>query len=237
MKSKSVSSNVIEVCELDKNSIENMYKLFSKYFVSKKETFIEDLNEKDYVIIIRNSRNDNIIGFSSIEYINLPLNNENIKIIYSGDTIVDENFRNESDLLKIFVNFNLQKLSNENEIYWYLISMGFRTYRFLPVFFKEFWPRYDNDTPSKIKKIIDSLGKMKFENQYLNDKGIIVQETECYLRTPYVDIPNSRLKNPHIKFFLEKNPGYIKGNELACLTKFSLNNFKPIIFKRFDIDY
>ena len=47
------------------------------------------------------------------------------------------------------------------EFYWFLISKGYKTYRFLPLFFREFYPRHDAPTPAWAKEILDALGRHK----------------------------------------------------------------------------
>ena len=39
--------------------------------------------------------------------------------------------------------------------------------------------------------------------------------------------PEGRLADPHIAFFLEKNPGWIRGDELVCLTEPIEENLTP----------
>ena len=45
-----------------------------------------------------------------------------------------------------------------------------------------------------------------------------------YLKPEMCKIPAGRTKDSHISFFLEKNPGFIHGDELACIASISLDN-------------
>jgi hypothetical protein len=39
-------------------------------------------------------------------------------------------------------------------------------------------------------------------------------------------IPERRRANPHVRFFLQKNPGFAAGHELVCLAEISPQNLK-----------
>jgi hypothetical protein len=38
------------------------------------------------------------------------------------------------------------------------------------------------------------------------------------------ELPSGRLADPHIAFFLERNPGWKEGDELVCLTEIAEEN-------------
>ena len=128
--------------------------------------------------------------------------------------------------------FSLLEEERNSKLYWFLISMGFRTYRYLPVYFHDFYPCFNKDTPSQEKAILDTFASMKYPDQYDADKGIIhfSGDAAC-LKENYAEVPEHKLMDHHIKYFLEKNPFYAKGDELACLAELSESNFKPIVRK------
>jgi len=51
------------------------------------------------------------------------------------------------------------KQSSAGRYVWLLITSGFRSYRFLPLFWREFYPRYDSVTPQQVQQLIDHVGK------------------------------------------------------------------------------
>jgi hypothetical protein len=108
-------------------------------------------------------------------------------------------------------------------LYWYLISSGFRTYLYLPLFFKEFYPRHDRGGACFEKDLSELLGRMKFPEEYHDGIVRVSRPREC-LRRELAVPPPARLRNPHVRFFLERNPGYLRGDELVCLAEFSLEN-------------
>ncbi len=124
--------------------------------------------------------------------------------------------------------FNLAKTiyegSPESKIYWYLISSGYKTYRFLSVFFREFYPTYRCVTPTHLKQLLDKLGQLKFPTEYDPTTGIIHPRQATPLQADVAKITTQRLKDPHVAFFVKANPNHIHGDELACLTELTYAN-------------
>ena len=47
------------------------------------------------------------------------------------------------------------------------------------------------------------------------------------LRDDLRDVGPGRLNEPHVAFFLQRNPGWCRGDELVCLTEVSFENLTP----------
>jgi hypothetical protein len=109
-------------------------------------------------------------------------------------------------------------------LYWLLITSGFRTYRFLPVFWKEFWPRHDSPA---LPAILIAMASERFGRRYDPAAGIVRLAAPQVLRNGLAEIPPSRLGNPHVQFFARVNPGHARGDELACLCPLTRANQTP----------
>jgi glyoxylase-like metal-dependent hydrolase (beta-lactamase superfamily II) len=172
-----------------------------------------------------------IKGFTSAKIFDLKIADETIKILFSGDTIIHPDFWGTLELPKIWGRFMLETLEEigPQPLYWFLISSGFRTYRFLPAYFHEFYPRHDKATPTKMQEILDSAATRLFGNRYNPAEGIIRLEHPTPLRKGLSASGEERKGNPHIDFFLKSNPGCVEGDELACITQLTLENIKPFV--------
>ncbi len=168
------------------------------------EQFEFDLSEKNWVILLEDS--GRMFGFSTMHvYESLG-----VRVVYSGDTIVHREAWGSSLLGRIWLNA-VRELKPE---YWLLITSGFRTYRFLPVFWREFWPRYDN--PS-VPALLVQLAIDRFGSQYNPNTGIVRFTAPQMLRHGLDRIPPNRLADAHVAFFARINPGHSHGDELVCL--------------------
>jgi hypothetical protein len=54
--------------------------------------------------------------------------------------------------------------------------------------------------------------------------GIVRFPRPQRLRGPLAIVPHGRDQNPHVAFFLARNPGHERGDELTCLTEISDSN-------------
>ena len=72
---------------------------------------------------------------------------------------------------------------------------------------------------------VDTLGAMKFPSEYR--EGIVRVENPRECLDPDLAVPSEhKLRNPHIRFFIENNKEYLRGDEMVCLTEFTLANTK-----------
>lgn len=229
-----LNGSIIEVKQLTSYQREAMFSLFTHYFdFVSIEKFEADLREKNWVILL-SDRENKIRGFSTQMLINTEVEEVKIKVIFSGDTIIEKEFRGEDILARVWLKyFTTLAASEENiRVFWFLITMGYKTYRFLPVYFKEFYPNYATGIPTFEKHVLDKVGTLKFPGEYDPQTGIIKFKTQTESLKSGIAEPNpGRLKNPHIKFFVERNPGYQRGDELACLTELRTDNYRPAVFK------
>jgi hypothetical protein len=222
MKSRLVSVNELSLCDVDA-----MFKLLTKHFEGiKYDIFIQDLNNKNWVLQLYEKDSNIITGFSTILMHKTEFEGEKISVIYSGDTIVDPSVWSSSTLSQSWIaSINqLRSIYSQGKLYWLLICGGYRTYRFLPIFWQKFYPHYDVQTPENISRLIDFLAQAHFTKSYDIATGVVRFPHPQVLCEKLNSIPPERLKDPHIKFFQQQNPGHIIGDELVCLTEISADN-------------
>jgi len=209
------------VSQLNTSILSEMYHLFEKYYVDiSYEQFIHDLNEKTHVLFIRNEQNA-LVGFSTIFRKKMPEVGKGT-FLYSGDTVIREDYWGTKYLQKAFFYFILRaKLASPfDPVYWMLISKGFKTYMMMKRNFISCWPRKEGGTPSHLKLVQDNFYKVKFASAYKAEKDLIVFEKSKGAVKGDIAAPSDESrKDLDIQYFLEKNPNYTEGEELACITE------------------
>ena len=181
--------------------------------------FAHDLDQKDWVLRIW--RGTRLVGFTTVQVSDATIDGAAARIIYSGDTIVSPEAWGSPVLSRAWIGMvhGLQQSAPEVRWYWLLLTSGYRTYRFLPVFWREFWPRHDATTPPAMRTVIDTLSAARFGTQYDRASGIVRFDTPQRLRGDLAAVDAGRLADPHIAFFLHTNPGHAAGDELVCVTE------------------
>lgn len=105
-----------------------------------------------------------------------------------------------------------------------LFTSGFRTYRFLPLFWRDFYPQYDLPTPETWQRILDELAAKKIGSQYNRLTGVVRFPRPQRLASILAGIPAGRLDDPHVAFFAIRNPMHAAGDELVCLCELTPQN-------------
>jgi len=221
----SISFTVIRRDELSSSLTDEMFQLLTAHFDGvTRQQFECDLAEKNRVILL--FRDANLVGFSTILAYTTNFEGSSLNVIYSGDTIVSPTAWGTTALPRAWVAAvnELRADLPEHRCYWLLLTSGFRTYRFLPVFWRDFFPRYDQATPAHTEKLLKHLARERFGDEFDPVQGVVRFARPQKLTHDLLHVDASRSQNPHIAFFNERNPGHIHGDELVCLTEICEDN-------------
>ncbi|HWY02283.1 MAG TPA: GNAT family N-acetyltransferase [Candidatus Acidoferrum sp.] len=213
---------------LQEHDLSQMYRLLSQHFEGVTPAqFQRDLSEKNWVILLE--KGGRFVGFSTLLVYETSIDGEIYSVVYSGDTIVAAEGWNASTLPRTWIASvaQLRKRYPRGPYLWLLITSGFRTYRFLPLFWREFFPRFDSQTPSHWKRLTDLLAGERFGRAYDARTGVVHFHNPQRLRPPLATVPAGRQRDSHVTFFLSSNPGHEQGDELVCFTELSPHNLTP----------
>lgn len=208
--------------ELDVTERAELFALLDRYFQGvSAEQFARDLDEKDWVLRIR--REGRLVGFSTLQVLSASHDGRAVNVIYSGDTIMAPEAWGSPVLARSWIALvrRIQASRAGEPWYWLLLSSGFRTYRFLPVFWREFWPRHDAETPSAVTAMLGALARQRFGDQFDAQAGVVRFAHPQRLRRELAALPEGKDVDPHVHFFATQNPGHTEGDELVCLTELS----------------
>jgi len=215
------------ISSLTEKDRERMYRIMLKHYAAvERRSFLEDLEEKDGALVLHDE-DGKIQGFSTYLSISTVYRGDDVAALFSGDTVIDKDHWGTQALFSTFGRL-LHRIMDENhgkKIYWFLITMGFRTYMMMPLFFKRFYPRHDEETPSYEKGLIEHLANLKYSGHFDHERAIITADS-YHLNEEFAEIPEARRRNAHVRFFLEKNAGYRQGEELACVCEICPESFR-----------
>ena len=166
--------DIIPVKKLSQDGIGHMYRLMQCYYDNiSRDKFMKDLYAKEGVLLCRDEKND-ICGFTTYIVFEICFKKEKITILFSGDTVIREEFWGQWGTAKSFISL-IQKFLNEDKgkCYWFLLTKGVRTYRCLPLYFEKYYPSFQFETPQYEEELISHLSKLQFGDYYLENKGIV----------------------------------------------------------------
>jgi len=188
-------------------------------------TFDADLAARNWVILLRDGSGA-VKGFSTLRAGPSAAAGADALVIYSGDTAVERSAWGSTALPRTWISAvrQLATAYGAARTYWLMVTCGFRTYRFMPVFCRQFHPAYDRPTPAPIKRLIDAVASELLGDQYDPLTGIVRFRRPQPLRPELGAIPPGRLADPHIAHFARRNPGHADGDELLCFAEVAEQN-------------
>lgn len=209
---------VATISPIKQQQMANLY--FEYYAGSDKAKFYQDLAAKDEVLFLEFDQQ--IVGFTTLQVYPFL---QHI-IIYSGDTIVAPAHRQQQSIPTAWISRMglLKQTYPTQELYWFLLVKGYKTYKYLVVFTQTFYPDWRNQQP-QLKALADQLALAKFGDLYNIQTGIV----ECpsnygYLKKPLTKLTPYEQQKVSAQFFIHKNPYYYQGHELVCLCEISETN-------------
>ncbi len=223
-----LDGRVIQRSDLNGNQIHSMFSLMNEFYDNvSMDVFRKDLDDKDYCLLLHNEAGD-IVGFTTQKIMSFELRGAPVHGVFSGDTIIHRDYWGSLEMYVVFARFFFALAKEYPCFYWFLISKGYKTYRMLPVFFKEFYPSYKQAVPPHLKAIMDAYASLLYPEEYNPKTGVIeYSSVKDKLKDGVADITGKELRNPDIRFFIEANPDYRKGNDLVCLARLDEGSLQP----------
>ncbi|ACY17256.1 hypothetical protein [Haliangium ochraceum] len=212
---------VRRVAALAPATVDDMWQVFSHYYTDvSRRRFQDDLAHKSEVILLRDSGDGSLQGFSTIEVSEKMYQGKRALVVFTGDTVIEQSYWGQGVLPRIFSRrLSMIKLRNPRaRVYWLLISKGYKTYLLLTRNVPEHWPRHDRATPPAVQQLLDEVAGERFGASYKPERGVLHFERRMgRLKSSVAPIRLAQLEVPDIRFFVERNPGHIHGDELCCL--------------------
>lgn len=225
-----LQSRVVPAAALSPGQVEELHALFARHYENTtREAFLADLREKQWLILLEDPDAAGIKGFSTVLLMAVTAGGEAVKAVFSGDTIVDRAYWGQQELVRAWCRFmgGLKRSLPDTRLYWFLICKGYRTYLYLPLYFHDYYPRHDRETPACERRLIDGLAEARYPGAYQAERGVIAFDVpHGNLRPELAAVPAHRLRDPEVQFFLARNPGYARGDELACVAEIAAENMK-----------
>jgi hypothetical protein len=217
-----LKAKIVSAKNLRPKKLDDMWAVFNCYYDDiERGRFEVDLSKKSHVIMLRDSGDKSLQGFSTLELIPGKILGQRFLAIYSGDTIISEAYWGQTALQRAFTGYTLKYMVKNPTIpvYWFLISKGYKTYLLLSRNYVEHWPRWEETTPPFQSAVIDTLAYNKFGDSWKRDQGVLrFEEPQGKLKEAVAPIDQELLRQYRdIQFFNEANPGHQEGDELCCI--------------------
>lgn len=225
---RALVARTVPVASLDARTLDAAFAVFrSAYENVSRERFEHDLQEKQQVILLRDRDTGALKGFSTVLLRTIGSPGGLATVIFSGDTVIDREYWGQKQLqlafLKLLVRTKLA--APRRPLYWFLLSKGYRTYLLLANAFPRSIPRVGRDEDQDLRRVLDALATERYGAEYDRTDGVIrYAKPHERVREGVAPVTPSLLENPHVRFFIARNPEHAAGVELACLADVRLRD-------------
>ncbi len=213
MARETLTSAVLPAAAVDPELEARLWQLHAAHYDGvDRDRFRADLAEKDWVILLRDAAGA-VAGFSTQVRMEATVAGRRVRALFSGDTLIAREHWGTQELVRAWCRLagRLKAEAAETPLYWFLISKGHRTYLYLPLFFREYFPRAERALPPFEGAVLRALAEARYPGQYDPVSGLIEPAGPHDRLKPELDAAPGRAGNPHVHFFLQRNPRYAEG--------------------------
>ncbi len=219
---------------LSDDDVARMFALYATYYDGTNcALFAADLAGKSHVIELM--ADGVLVGFSTLAVLPFEHRGTANLALFSGDTIIDQAHWGEQALVAAFCRYaGRLRAQRDVPLYWLLISKGYRTYRYLSLFARSYYPQHAASTPASMQERLHALAQRKFGAAYDATTGVVrFPQSRGHLKPAWADVRDHLRTHDVVRFFLDRNPGYASGDELVCLTELAAANLRSFARRAF----
>lgn len=207
-----------------------LWALYATAFETTREAFEASLRRADDVLRFYDRSSGELCGMSLVSAWAAEHAGRPFRVIWTGAALLKPEYRGINALHRA----GLWRLARERarhplaRILWFFDTFSVKSYVMLPrneLF--EYWPRLDRPTPEWEQGVIDTLCRAAAPDAWDPVRGVIGCQGRR-LKPGVADAPPDH-PDPHVRFFLERNPRYREGERLPCLVPLTPRNVASII--------
>jgi hypothetical protein len=206
--------DVLPAASVTAETAREMWRLFDRYYTGVgPERFEADFRAKDKVFVIREGKR--VVGFNSLKIVSV----DGLRVMYAGDMLIASEVRGLASA--VFFRAWASALWKKCD-WWCALASGPRTFRIPYVMFNRVTPNDADDETEEEMALRHRLALREYGAAYDPRTGV-VRLAEAYIQKG-ADA-EVREDYPLDAFFRNRNPGWMRGDELVSLVNLHPDNW------------
>lgn len=219
----------VAVARLAPTHIQDMWELYETFYENvDRARFERDLRAKQCVFLGIERSSGRVRAFSTARFYTVRHAGRKVGVYFSGDTMVHPQYWGGHALQRRVVPALLAWRIRHpfRRVYWHLTCNGYRTLLTLANSFPEYWPHPDRPLPEWEQGLIDRISREQFGPAWCPDEGVV--RDDARLKGGVAPFTPEVRAIPAVRFFLRKNPGFTRGDELSMVGRVNAGFFLKV---------
>ena len=221
---------------LDEVSVNELYTFLRKMIdadITVKDFHHSVLLSYDSVVIARERKDGSLRGMALVGIDRKEINGVKFTLFRNGLNFFQNFYRGGPFLYYAYIYYILKELVLHPFTPLYVVGKAFSYKSYLHLCNAvSCYPRHDSETPDFARQILNDFGEsVKVPHETYDRDTFVLKREFSSLKTGIATVRPEDLNNPHIKFFVERNPGWARGHQLLMLGVLSWSDFFSVAWK------
>jgi hypothetical protein len=225
--SHSVTIDVLPTSAVTQQAWSEIWRLTQTFYDTELDYVESKLKEHQRTVLFRSTDERELVGMASVDVYPVVFRGRRLAVIYTSHVLLHEQYRGRNLIQRIgFSTFLETRLRYPfRPIYWFFDTFSYKSYLLLPRNFRDFWPRFDRETPEWEHALINQLAAQTYGADWRPTQGIVARSGRKRLRPETAPLERTNTGIRELEFFAKANPGHAEGDMLVCLCPLTAANW------------
>lgn len=222
----SIAIDFVDPAALDEATVAHVDAIARRYLELEGDWFARRLRACDEVLLYRDTTSGRVVGTTTLDIVDLDHEGRRVRVLYTGAVVIDAEARGRGLLQRAgLASVWRHGLWTTRSVYWFCECDNFRAYR-SSMGYARAWPRRDVETPPVERRLYEALCRRLFGETWSPETGTCAPiEGRVLKRAVAQATPEVLAADPDVAYFVERNPGYLRGEALPILVPLDALNW------------
>jgi hypothetical protein len=231
-----VTIDVLPTAAVTPQAWDEIWRLTQTFYDAERGYTERKLQEHRRTVLFRSRSGGALVGMASMDVYPAVFQGRPLAVIYTSHVLFQQQHRGHNLIQRLgFRTFLRTRLRYPfRPIYWFFDTFSYKSYLLLPRNFRDFWPRFDRQTPAWEHALMNQLAARTYGSAWRPAHGIVARSGQKRLRPDAAPLEQGLAETPDIEFFARANPDHAEGDMLVCLCPLTAANWLSVAVRAFN---